>query len=184
MWPWGHVAIGYLLYSGVSRTTHDGPPGSIAAIAVGVAAILPDLVDKPLAWWVAVLPNGRSLAHSALTAIVLLAALEYVARRYQRRAPATAVSIGYVSHLFADGLYPAIAGEVDALAYLLWPVLPPIEYETPQTFAAHLSNLALTPQTGFELVLTATALACWYVDGTPGVDRLGAAVGIDGLIGR
>ena len=66
MWPWGHVALGYLFYSLYVHWRHDRPPSAPAAIAVGVGTLLPDVIDKPLAWWAAVLPNGRSLAHSAV----------------------------------------------------------------------------------------------------------------------
>lgn len=37
------------------------------------ATQLPDLIDKPLAWSVGILPTGRSLAHSLLTASLVLA---------------------------------------------------------------------------------------------------------------
>jgi hypothetical protein len=172
MWPWGHVAVAYLLYSLYARQSRGRSPSGPAAVAVGVGTLLPDLIDKPLSWWVAVLPNGRSLAHSGLTAIALFAILWVIARRYRAEGAVVAFGIGYASHLFADGLYPALGGEFEALAYLLWPVLPPIEYATEQSFVAHFARLSLTPTTGFELALTALALLVWYRDGTPGVDRL------------
>jgi hypothetical protein len=172
MWPWGHAAVGYLLYSLYARQSQDRRPSGPAAIAVGVGTLLPDLIDKPLSWWLAVLPNGRSLTHSGLTAIALITILWVVTRRYEVEGTAVAFGIGYGSHLFADGFHSAISGEFEALAYLLWPVLPPIEYPTEQSFGAHLAQLSLTPMRGFELALTALALVVWYRDGTPGVGQL------------
>ena len=64
MWPWGHLAVGYLVYSGLSRWRFGRLPGSVATLAVALGTQLPDLVDKPLAWTVNVLASGRSLAHS------------------------------------------------------------------------------------------------------------------------
>ena len=172
MWPWGHVALGYLLYSLFARQRHARPPTPAAAIAVGVGTLLPDLIDKPLAWSMAVLPNGRSLAHSAFALVVLVALAWVLANRSRQtrlHVPVGAFAIAYGSHLLGDGLHALVAGEFDDLAYLLWPVLPPVEYDTTQSFAAHFAQLSLTPSLGFEFVLTALALLAWYRDGTPGL---------------
>jgi membrane-bound metal-dependent hydrolase YbcI (DUF457 family) len=171
MWPWGHVALGYLLYSPFARQRGGRPPTTSAVVAVGVGTLLPDLVDKPLAWSVAVLPNGRSLAHSAFALVVLVGLAWLLATRWRprRRVPVAAFAIGYGSHLLGDGLHAVVTAQFDDLAYLLWPVLPPVEYPTTQSFAAHFAQLSLTPSLGFELALTALAILVWYRDGTPGL---------------
>jgi hypothetical protein len=69
MWPWEHVVVGYLAYSAVSHAVAGRAPSGRAAIAVAFAALLPDLVDKPLAWGLGVLPSGRSFAHSLVVAV-------------------------------------------------------------------------------------------------------------------
>jgi hypothetical protein len=172
MWPWGHVALGYLLYSLFAHQRQDRPPTPAAAIAVGVGTLLPDLIDKPLAWSLAVLPNGRSLAHSVFTMLILVALVWLLANRRRTRfsfhAPVGAFAIAYGSHLLGDGLHALVTGQFDELAYLLWPVLPAVEYDTTQSFAAHFAALSLTPSLGFELVLTFLAVVVWYRDGTPG----------------
>ena len=63
MWPWDHLAFGYVWYTLASRGWDGRPPSNAAAIALAVGTQFPDLVDKPLAWWLDVLPAGRSLGH-------------------------------------------------------------------------------------------------------------------------
>lgn len=103
MWPWGHAAVAYLLYSGWRHAT-DRIPTTVPALAVVVGSQLPDLVDKPLAWTVNVLPNGRSLMHSAVTVTLLTIAIVWYARRHNRPEPFYAFALGIWAHLFADAL--------------------------------------------------------------------------------
>ena len=60
MWPWGHLALGYLLHSPLARARFGRPPTDRATLLLVIGTQLPDLVDKPLAWWLGVLPAGRS----------------------------------------------------------------------------------------------------------------------------
>ena len=85
MWPWGHAAVGYLLLSGSDRLVGQRPT-AITTLTVLLASQLPDLVDKPLAWYVVVLPNGRSLAHSLVTGSVIVALLASVRAVQEGRA--------------------------------------------------------------------------------------------------
>ena len=101
MWPWGHLAVG---------------------------TQFPDLVDKPLAYWFSVLPNGRSLTHSYLVAVPLSAIVVSVTRRYGYGAFGTAFAVGYLTHPIADGVGALVDGWFGGLAFLVWPILPPPEY--------------------------------------------------------
>jgi len=164
MWPWGHLAAGYLCYRVANREAPAAGPAS--ALAVGTQ--LPDLIDKPLAWSVQVLPNGRSLGHSLLVAVPVLVALVLLVDERRRRV-AVALATGYLTHLATDALYPFVHGEWYYLGFLGWPVVPPVEYETGQSFLAHLLAFSVTPRTGFEVLLFVVALAVWYRDGRPGM---------------
>jgi hypothetical protein len=202
MWPWGHAAVGYLLYRllPTGRAPGDGAPGAPAGpavLALGVGTQFPDLVDKPLSWSLALLPSGRTLAHSALVAAVVIAALLAVAARRRtdgaatdrdRRVPdgrpypvpsrpvATAFSLGYASHLLADVPPSVLAGQVADAGYLLWPVVPAAVYAGEESWGAH-----LPPEvTAFFLVqalVTLVAVGVWLRDGAPGLDVLASAVG-------
>lgn len=58
MWPWGHAAIGYLLFSMDTRLRYGRRPGGPATILLFFGTQFPDLVDKPLAWTLPLLPSG------------------------------------------------------------------------------------------------------------------------------
>ncbi|WP_080506775.1 metal-dependent hydrolase [Halolamina pelagica] len=124
MWPWDHAAVGYLLVSGASRLLWGRPPSRrVGALAV-VAAVLPDLIDKPLSWGLGLLPSGRSLAHSLLIAAPVLILLLGIGIAYHRRRAAVAFSIAYLSHLAGDVAYPLLVDGELRLGFLLWPLVP------------------------------------------------------------
>lgn len=170
MWPWGHLAVGYLIYSSASQYWRDSPPSAFSVFALAIGTQFPDIIDKPLAWTLGILPNGRSLAHALLTAIIILAVLRLVARRHHQHL-VTAFGIGYLSHLFADGFQPMLAGDISALRYLAWPFVPAIEYSTDKSFLAHFQSLELTMAIAVELGLVLLALSLWVYDGAPGFTK-------------
>lgn len=178
MWPWGHAAAGYLLLS-LSRRRADGrPPAGVAAVAVGVGTLAPDLVDKPLAWTAEVLPNGRSLSHSALTAALVCTLLWLASRDAEDRRVVGAFAVGYWSHLAADAVGPLLDWELDRLSYLGYPLVPAPPKGPAAGFLAQLRTLDLTPLLGLELLLVALALVAWHRDGYPGLATLGAWAGL------
>jgi len=88
MYPLAHLAASLLL-----NEAYRGDRGSAAA-----GAIVPDLIDKTLAWVLGVTPSGRHAAHSLAGASVLtLATLRFAGRR-------RGLSFGasYLCHLVAD----------------------------------------------------------------------------------
>lgn len=182
MWPWEHLAVGYILYSGWRRARgrprHSGP----AVFVLAVATQLPDLVDKPLGWGTTVLPSGHSFAHSLLVAVPLVVAAFLVLRRRGHREVGVAFGVGYLSHLPGDMVYPlATKGEL-GWRFLVWPVLP--ADPTPPTslvgrtgelfgeFVAFLGTPAGLAYLCLEALLLVTALLLWYGDGAPGVTEL------------
>jgi hypothetical protein len=166
MWPWGHLAAGYLVYRviGRGRAQETAP---LIALAVGTQ--LPDLIDKPFAWTIPILPNGRSLGHSLVLALPLLVGLILVLDGRRRRAVA-ALATGYLTHLGTDALYPALAGEWYYVGFLGWPLVPPIEYPTASSgIIEHFLAFELTVRSGFEILLFVVAVALWIYDGVPGL---------------
>lgn len=163
MWPWGHLAAGYLVYR-LGRRPLDG----LAAIALAFGTQIPDLIDKPFAWTIPLLPNGRSLSHSLLLIPPLLALVAYLADGRRRRV-AIALLSGYLVHLATDALYPLLEGEFHYVGFLGWPVIPPVEYENPPTGILQMFlSFELTLYNGFEILLFAAAVLAWLVDGKPG----------------
>lgn len=170
MLPWGHAAVGYLLYTAVVRYREgegalpSGPP--VLALAVGTQ--FADLVDKPLAWYLNVLPSGRSLGHSLLVAIVLISIVHSIAVRYDRRELSVAFAVGHLSHLAADALYPLLRGEWAELYFLFWPLLDRPEADVDRTIVEVLVTSTLSPTGYFELGLFVVATAVWISHGWPG----------------
>ncbi|MFB6227416.1 MAG: metal-dependent hydrolase [Halobacteriales archaeon] len=132
MWPWGHLAIGYITYAAYTRYRHDEHPTGVPVVVLTLATQLPDLVDKPLAYSVGVLPEGRSLAHSLLIAVPLcLLALAFARRETGWRARSgVAVAVGYATHLFGDSIRDLLASNLDGLTFLVWPIRAAPDYGT------------------------------------------------------
>jgi len=177
MWPWEHIAFAYVLVSGVTRVLWGRPPSDRAVVALVVAALLPDLVDKPLAWGFDVLPSGRSLAHSLVVAVP--AAVVALGVGIQRNDVATAVAFGtaYFSHLAGDVLYPLVTDGALRVTFLLWPLVPADPGDAQNIghvfdLVAAYGEFLASPQGLAYLALEAVALALaallWAVDGAPG----------------
>lgn len=182
MWPWEHLTVGYLCYSAYARVVHGEPPGNSDAVVLALATQLPDLVDKPLAWWLGVLPNGTSLAHSLLVAVPVCLLVVVTAGRVDAPAVGRAFTVGYLSHLCGDVCYPLVTDGAVRVAFLLWPVVP--GPETPPTglfaqallyfddFVAFLATSRGQLYVLFEALLLTIGLAVWVADSYPGPGAL------------
>jgi len=177
MWPWEHLASGYLVYSLARRGLgHDRPTGG-ESLALIVGTQFPDLVDKPLGWGTTLLPSGISLAHSLLCALPLSAAAVLLARRAGSGRIGWAFAVGYLAHLPGDIVYPMALGGEPRLSFLLWPLI-----ETPASSTVSITgyvwellgkfiDLLGTPAGKvylvLELLLLGGALLAWIGDGHP-----------------
>lgn len=178
MWPWGHLAVAYLLYTLYTRGRYGRPPRSGPAIALAVGSQFPDLIDKPLAWWLGVLPGGRTLAHSLLFAAVLFPGVYALGIRLDRLEAATAFAIGHLSHLLADLPPLLLAGYLRGSEFLLWPLLAQPTFAPDDTLfdaPAGLEAVSLTLADPavygrFQIALFVLAAVVWYVDGAPGLE--------------
>ncbi|WP_224448753.1 metal-dependent hydrolase [Haloprofundus salilacus] len=170
MWPWGHAALGYLLYRLCSWQREwrlsDGP---VIALAIGTQ--FPDLVDKPLAWTFGVIPSGRSLTHSLISAAIVLAIILYITRKRNREPLGIAFAVGYLGHLLGDALVPLLELDFVFLRFLAWPLYPPPPYESDSSFLAHLQNIEMTSFFMLELLIFCIAVVIWIYDGYPGLQK-------------
>lgn len=170
MWPWGHAATGYLLYALYTHGRYDRPPKGPPTLLLLFGTQLPDLIDKPLAWTLPVLPSGRSLGHSLLLLVPLSLLVYALAVRYQNANWGIAFAIGVLSHAVVDVLPPAVRGEFAYTTSLVWPLLPPPPYdERGRTIVGHFLAIEPAPLLMFELVLTLVAVVVWWRQGRPGV---------------
>lgn len=162
MYPIGHLALGYLLYVALTRVTDWRLPRGLTLLALALGTQAPDLIDKPLTY-VGVLPNGRSLAHSILIIVPVLVILTQVAtiQGFKREARAFVVAIG--SHLIGDSYLLVLRREWAELGFLLWPVIPAIDYpEDDISPWVRLLNAGFeSPQMQFQYALFAVAVGIW-----------------------
>lgn len=173
MWPWGHLAVGYVLYSALAHLSGDSPR-DYPTVALALGTQFPDVVDKPLAWSLGVLPSGRSLAHSLITATLLLVCLRWLLVRYGYASVSTAFGIGYLVHIAGDAFVLVVTGEYYYLRFLAWPLVP-IGGATERGFAAHLSSLDWSTFSFLDVGLFLVVFGLWVVDGAPGMRPVLAA---------
>lgn len=175
MWPWEHLAVGYICYSLYVRLRFRRAPGDWPVLLLAFGTMLPDLIDKPLAWGLDVLPHGRSLGHSLFLAIPVTAMTWYA----RGRRAGTAIAVGFGSHLLTDAIhYWAIKGTLD-YNYLFWPLVERPAVETPGIFlytdklfvqfVEYLHSPVGQFYLLFEGLLLFGALALWLADGRPGL---------------
>ncbi|MFC7166012.1 metal-dependent hydrolase [Halospeciosus flavus] len=179
MWPWGHLAVGYLCYLGVLRVRDDGKQTLLTLVAVAFGTQFPDLVDKPLAWTFGVLPSGRSFAHSLLVAAVVIGVAYWVASRRGHAESAVAFGVGYISHSLVDlgpevvwGLVQGDWGQLQWTTYLLWPILSAPPYPNDESFMQHFVGFAMDPYVLVQFGLLGVAVALWIRSGRPGLVTL------------
>jgi hypothetical protein len=134
VFPLGHLAFAYLCFVAVVALTRRPLPAAWPLVPLAVGSQLPDLIDKPLAYY-GVIVSGRSAAHSLLAAGVCIALITVVASGVRRRTPTDGVlgrlgavtpaafAVGYLSHLAGDSVRPVLAGNYGDVGFLLWPLI-------------------------------------------------------------
>ena len=176
MLPWGHAAVGYLVYSAYSRVRNGGVPVGLPVVALAVGTQFPDLIDKPLAWTFGILPSGRSLAHSVFTLALVGGIVFWLARRYDAVPAAIGFVIGWATHLVGDA-YQLFLGQPTCVRYVIWPlgVCPYDEADRSIIeFFLALEFGAIWP----EFALAAVASGVWLADGAPGLRYLLEKTGV------
>ncbi|AGB39760.1 metal-dependent hydrolase [Natronococcus occultus] len=181
MWPWEHAIMGYVAYSLFCHVYYRDSPGGLEAFAVVFASVLPDLIDKPLAWEYDVFEIGYALGHSIFFAVPLSIAVGALARSYGRPRAGLAFAVGYLLHLPADVVDGYVRDGHLSFWILLWPFQPDEVYHhahehtgfTDQFFVLlgnyHQELFSDDPSTYALLMLGATGFAAllWLYDGAP-----------------
>ncbi|MGM0591275.1 MAG: metal-dependent hydrolase [Halobacteriota archaeon] len=178
MWPWEHVAFGYLLVSLYSHTRRRTSPDGAMVLAAGFGAMFPDLVDKPLSWTFGIFESGYAVAHSIFTLPVLAIVVLGSLRPRGLGRLGAAFLVGHTSHLVGDIIYPALLGDPPAVTAILWPLVQRPASEAGVGFlaqfvhyfgqwAVRIRALEFGPLLLFEAVLAVFVLLVWVYDGTP-----------------
>jgi len=133
MLPLGHAAFAYLAFVAVALLRGRDLPNALAILPLAIGSQLPDLIDKPLAYF-HVIDSGRSIGHSVFTLVLLSLVVVQLAKlgekRFQdgswkRRLSSItpfAFVIGYGGHLVGDIIDPLLANDFWSVRFLLWPV--------------------------------------------------------------
>lgn len=183
MWPWGHLAFGYLLYSLASRTVLDEPPVGGPTLLLAVATQLPDLVDKPLSWTFKVFETGYGAGHSVFVAVPVVAAVAAFAHRTDHERYGLAFCVGYASHLAADVILSSALSREPAFDQVLWPVVEFSGYAVDRGFVGRFTEYFVafvadilsgdaTFYLALYLVLFTTVFTLWLYDGLPVASEL------------
>lgn len=178
MWPWGHLAFGYVLYSFASRARFREAPTGGPTLVLAVASQLPDLVDKPLSWSLGVFETGFGAAHSVFVAVPAIFVVLLAAHWLDRQRYGFAFAVGYASHLLADVLLAFVLSKGVVLGRVLWPVADIPPYEVQRGFVDRFTEYFLgfasdvlageaTVYVVLYVVLFATTLVLWAYDGWP-----------------
>lgn len=166
MHPVVHLAVGYLAYAGYTRWRFERPPDGGATLVLLFAAVLPDLIDKPLEWSGSV-PVGRTIGHSILFAIPVVAVVWVLARRRGSDHSADAFAIGYLSHVAADVPWHVLSEDFEELGFLFWPVTEVAEYSGVKPVAT-IGEVTVTTL-WIEAVILLAGIGLWVRDGAPGI---------------
>jgi len=172
MWPLGHAAVAYLLVSYGGEWGWLPRPDFALVATVLFASQTPDLIDKPLAWYLPVLPAGRSLGHSLFLLLPVCLLAVAIGRRRGWPALGLAVTLGLLSHVALD-VTPALWGG-EGWRFLVWPIRSIDGFDTAPSILAMLEANLDDPWFQLEFVLAGLALVRWRGDGYPGLAWLRA----------
>ena len=122
MFPWEHAIVGYIAYSLVCHLVFRGSPSARESFLVVFGSLLPDLVDKPLAWQFGVFEGGYAIGHSIFFAVPISILVGLLAHRYGAGRASLAFVLGYLLHLPGDLISPYVERGDLAVEKLLWPI--------------------------------------------------------------
>ncbi|WP_255194938.1 metal-dependent hydrolase [Halorarius litoreus] len=182
MFPWGHLAFGYLLFSPAVRLWQRRAPAGLAVLALAVGTQLPDLVDKSLSWVFHLAPTGYSVAHSVFVAVPVCLAVGALLIVRGRSTVGFGFAVGYLSHLVGDVLLAVALRQPYTVERVLWPTvtLPGYASERPAldrtlSYIVEWAEFLLASENHLLLAVylspLVAALLLWLLDGAPGVPR-------------
>lgn len=178
MWPWEHAIVAYLTYSLFCHVMYRNSPGGLEVLAVVFASVLPDLIDKPLAWEYGVFESGYALGHSIFFAVPLSIIIGLLARQLSRPRTGVAFGLGYVLHPFSDVLDSYVRDDVVQFELLLWPIeiihghgqsggFMPYFIQLFDSYRTALLAGALSTYLWVQVSLGLAVVVLWLYDGAP-----------------
>ena len=170
--------LGYIGYSLVLRVFQSDPPTAAETTVVVFASVLPDLIDKPLAWQFGVFETGWGPSHSVFVAVPASVLALAVGWRLGTRS-GTSFAFGYLLHLVGDVVPYSLGRSGLQFAPVLWPVGNPSpgEYgsfvggvrDHAVEYAAQLAAGDITMTLVLQVGSVSLGTLLWLADGLPGL---------------
>ncbi|MCK4456867.1 MAG: metal-dependent hydrolase [Thermoplasmata archaeon] len=119
MFPLGHVGIALGVAFALVRILKKSPDPKMFIVIVGVAAVLPDLIDKPIGLLYGFQGGGRLVAHTLLFSVIVMA-VSLVAWRVATRRE---LAISFLPLLFTLAVWIHLLLDLmwEVPEVLLWP---------------------------------------------------------------
>ena len=121
MFPHEHVIVAFVPVCLYVVLRYRRLPSLEVGTAVIIGSLLPDLIDKPLAYYFYVLPNGRVFLHSLPIAVPVALGIVAYAWQTNRLLSGGAGAVAVLVHPFADFHGALLGGTVPP--NLFWPFL-------------------------------------------------------------
>lgn len=103
-----------------------GLPSARLVAIVFVGSLFPDLIDKPLAYELSLIPSGRVFMHSLPFAIPLMAIVGVYGWKTNRLRASGVFAFAYSSHLAVDNHEEYMEAGSQIPSDLFWPFLSPV----------------------------------------------------------
>jgi hypothetical protein len=160
--PSEHFIIALLPVAGYALLRDRHLPSLQLVAVTFFGSQFPDLIDKPLAYELHLIPSGRVFMHSLPFAVPLSIAVVAYAVRTDRTRLGAAFAFAHLSHLVADN-QRILPPDPYVSSDLLWPLQPPVmRPAVPQWVGEGAVNLHLW--TGFSVLVLALAAYILVVD--------------------
>ncbi|TKX61873.1 metal-dependent hydrolase [Halorubrum sp. GN12_10-3_MGM] len=119
MFPLEHFLVALLPILAYALIRNRQLPSKGLLFAVFLGSQFPDLIDKPLAYWVGILPSGRVFTHSLPIAIPIAVIVLGYGWRTDRLQIAGGFVAAYLFHLLGDTYRVLLTGQIPPM--LVWP---------------------------------------------------------------
>lgn len=121
-----HVTIAFLPVLAYVLVRDRGLP-SPRLVAIGlVGSLFPDLIDKPLAYELSLIPSGRVFMHSLPFAVPLVIVIGVYGWKTDRLRASSVFAFAYFSHIFFDNYEEYAEAGSQVPPDLFWPFLSPV----------------------------------------------------------
>lgn len=126
MYPLEHFIVALLPVLAYVLLRDKELPSLRLVAVVFVGSQFPDLIDKPLAHQLGIVPSGRVFMHSLPIAVPFLLLVVWYGWKTDRTRLSAVFAFAHLSHLFADNYGLLLPPNPQVSPDLLWPFVEPV----------------------------------------------------------